>query len=168
MTREEKKVTFTRVSARHWARSTSTKRGYEQPGCGILCLADRASRYNSGKWPTWCTILFPYMLISILYMFRATSRSSSGELVVSIQRLVYAVQYKWPSSMQVWKDLPDLHTRRPLTQSDLYQMLYWYNWSSWWWARSCSKHVQDWNKHIRKKNCASSWSFTRTTGSGST
>jgi hypothetical protein len=24
-----------------------------------------------------------------------------------------------------------------------------------------AKHVKDWNKHVRKKNCASSWSFTR-------
>jgi hypothetical protein len=69
---------------------------------------------------------------------------------------------RWPSSMQVGKEfLPDLHTRRPPTQSDIYQKLYWYNWFSWWWARGCSKHVEDWNKHIRKKNCASRWSFTR-------
>jgi hypothetical protein len=53
----------------------------------------------------------------------------------------------------------DLHTRRSPTQSDTYQM-YWYNWFSWWWARGCSKYVQNWNKHI-EKNCASSWSFTR-------
>jgi len=39
-------------------------------------------------------------------------------------------------------------------------MLYWYNWFSWWWARGCSKHVENWNKHI-EKNCASSWSFTK-------
>jgi hypothetical protein len=46
------------------------------------------------------------------------------------------------------------------TQSDIHQMLYWYNWFSWWWARGCSKHVESWNKHI-KKNCTSSWSFTK-------
>ena len=45
-------------------------------------------------------------------------------------------------------------------QSDTYQILYWYNWLSWWWAHGCSKHVENWNKHIRKKNCASSWLFT--------
>ena len=33
-----------------------------------------------GKWPTWRTILF-YVFISILYMFRATSCSSSGESI---------------------------------------------------------------------------------------
>jgi len=26
----------------------------------------------------------------------------------------------------------------------------------------CSKHVEIWNKHTRQNNCASSWSFTRT------
>jgi hypothetical protein len=46
------------------------------------------------------------------------------------------------------------------TQSDIYQMLYWYNWFSCWWARGCSKHVQNWNKHI-EKNCASSSSFNK-------
>jgi len=72
-------------------------------------FADRASRYNSGKWPTWRTILF-YMFISILYMFRANSCSSSGESVVSIQHLVYVTLCRWPSSMQVGKEFPDLHT----------------------------------------------------------
>jgi hypothetical protein len=43
----------------------------------------------------------------------------------------------------------------------LYQTLYWYSWFSWWWARGCSKHVEDWNKHTRKENCAWSWSYTR-------
>jgi len=35
----------------------------------------------------------------------------------------------------------DLHTRRPPTHSDIYKMMYWYNWFSWWWALGCSKHV---------------------------
>ena len=54
----------------------------------------------------------------------------------------------------------NLHTKRSPTQSDVYQMLYWYNWFSWWCARGCSKHVENWNKHI-EKNYASSWSFTK-------
>ena len=53
----------------------------------------------------------------------------------------------------------DLHTKRPPTQSDIYQM-YWYNRFTWWWARGCSKHVENWNKHV-EKNCASIWSFTK-------
>jgi hypothetical protein len=51
------------------------------------------------------------------------------------------------------KFLPDLHTRRSPTQSDTYQMLYWYNWFSWWWARVCSKHLENWNKHTEKELC---------------
>jgi len=54
----------------------------------------------------------------------------------------------------------DLHTKWSPTQSDIYQRLYWYNWNFWWWARVCSKHVQNWNKYI-EKYCASSWSFTK-------
>ena len=46
------------------------------------------------------------------------------------------------------------------TQSDIYHMLYWYNWLSWCWARGCLKHVENWNKYVEKK-CASSWSFTK-------
>jgi len=30
--------------------------------------------------------------------------------------------------------LSDLHNRLLPTQSDIYQMMYWYNWFSWWWA----------------------------------
>jgi hypothetical protein len=98
------------------------------------------------------------MFISILYMFRATSCLSSEESIVSIQRLVYVTLCRWLSGMQV----PDLYTRRSPTQGDIYRMLYWYNWLSWWWARGCSKHVENWHKHIgKKKRCASSWSFTR-------
>jgi hypothetical protein len=105
----------------------------------------------SCKSPTWHTILFFYMFISILYMFRATSWISSGESVVSIQHLVCVTLCSWPFSMQVGKILPDLHTRRSHRQNDTYQMLYWYNWFSWWWARDCSKHVENWNKHIEKR-----------------
>jgi hypothetical protein len=102
------------------------------------------------KLDTQC---FFYTFISILYMFPATSCSSSGESIVSIQHLVCVSQCRWPSGMQVGKFLPDLHTRRSPTQSDTNQMLYWYNWFSWWWARGCSKHIQNWNKHIEKEPC---------------
>jgi hypothetical protein len=88
------------------------------------------------------------MFISILYMFRTTSCSSSENHLY--QYICYLSL--WPSSMQVGKELflPDLHTRRSPTQSDTYQM-YWYNWFSWWRARGCSKHVENWNKHIEKR-----------------
>jgi len=125
----------------------------------LLILLMRNLVMILGKWPTWRTILF-YVFISILYMFRANLCSSSGESFVSIQHLVYVTLCQWPFRVQVRTFLSDLHTKRSPTHSDIYQMLYWYNWFSWWWARGCSKHVENWNKHI-EKNCASSWSFTK-------
>ena len=59
---------------------------------------------------------------------------------------------RWPCGM---------HTTRSPTYSDIYQRSYWYNWLSWWWANSCSKHVEIWNKLYKKKNCVSSWLFIR-------
>ena len=101
-----------------------------------------------GKWQNWRTILF-CVFISILYMFRATPCSSSGESVLSIQTLVYVTLCKWPFLVQVGKELlSDLHTKRSPTKSDIYQRLPWYNGFSWWWARGCSKHVENWNKYI--------------------
>jgi hypothetical protein len=55
------------------------------------------------KWPIWPTILF-CVFISVLCMFRATSCSSSGESIVSIQHLIYVALCRWPFRMQV-----DLH-----------------------------------------------------------
>ena len=37
--------------------------------------------------------------------------------------------------------------------------MYWYNWLSWWWTLGCSKHVEKWNKHIKKSS--SRWLLTR-------
>jgi len=100
-----------------------------------------------GEWPTWRTILF-FAFISILYRFRATSCSSSGESIVSIQHLVYVTLCRWPA-------------RETVTDRVTYtRCLYWHNWFSWWWARGYSKHVEKWNKYI-EKNCASSRSFTK-------
>jgi hypothetical protein len=38
--------------------------------------------------------------------------------------------------------------RRSPTQSDIYQVLYWYNWLSWWWAQGCWKHVENRYRYI--------------------
>ena len=73
-------------------------------------------------------------------MVRATKcSSSSGESFVSIRHLVYAGVH------------PNLHTTRPRTYSDIYQRSYWYNCLSWWCALGCSKHVENWNKQIWRK-----------------
>jgi hypothetical protein len=64
------------------------------------------------------------VFISIFYMFRATSCSSSGESIVSIPHLVCVTPCRWQSSVQVGKFLPDLRNRRSPTQCDTYHMLY--------------------------------------------
>ena len=53
---------------------------------------------------------------------------------------------KWPSGMQVEKELLDLHTGRPLTESDYTRCIN--KLISWGWAHVCSKHVEDWDKRI--------------------
>jgi hypothetical protein len=98
------------------------------------------------KWPTWCTVSFLYMFISVLYIFWAKLYSSSGEKIVSIRHLVCR------SGRNRTQFLPDLLTRRSPTQTDIYQT-YWYNCFSWWWARGCSKHVENWNKYISTVFC---------------
>jgi len=77
----------------------------------------------------------------------------SSNLVLIIRRIN---QYIWYMSLCVG----DRFVCRSPTQIDIHQILYWHNWFSWWWARGCSKHVENWNKYI-EKNCASSCSFTR-------
>jgi len=44
---------------------------------------------------------FVYLFIPILYMFRATNCSSSGESILSIRPLVYVTLCRWPCGMQV-------------------------------------------------------------------
>jgi hypothetical protein len=65
---------------------------------------------DSCIWPTVHTILFSYMFIPNLYLFRALMCSLSGELIVSIQHLVYVTLCRWPSEMQVC--IPDGHLHR--------------------------------------------------------
>jgi hypothetical protein len=68
----------------------------------ILCFVDHETRDNSCKWPTWRTVLFSYMFIQNLYMFRALVFSSSGELIVSVRHPVYVTLCSWRTGMQVW------------------------------------------------------------------
>jgi hypothetical protein len=91
------------------------------------------------------------MFISILYMFRATMCLSSGEITASIRHLVFVTLCRWPSDMQGGSS----------TQSDEYQVSYWYSYFFWWWALSCPKHVENRNKHTKKYLCIRLVSFKR-------
>jgi len=48
--------------------------------------------YGLSKWPTWSTIPLCYnTFITVLYMFRTTSCSSSGGQILLIQYLVWSL-----------------------------------------------------------------------------
>jgi hypothetical protein len=94
----------------------------------ILCSVDRASRYNSYKWPTWCTISFFICLFQFSTCFEQPRAHHQEN-----QLYQYIICYV------------------SLCVGDSYQMLYWYNWFSWWWAWGYLKHAENWNKHIEKR-----------------
>jgi hypothetical protein len=101
----------------------------------------------SVQWPTWRKILF------LCFYFNSVHVSTNIVLIIRRINCINTTSgtcHSDASSMEVGKFLPDLHTRRSPTQSDTCQILHWYNWFSWWWARGCSKHVENWNKHIEK------------------
>jgi hypothetical protein len=59
------------------------------------------------------------VFISLLYMFRATQCSSSGESIVSIHRLIYITPCRWPPGRQPYAPaaftpgkIPGTHFRR--------------------------------------------------------
>jgi hypothetical protein len=97
-----------------------------------------------------------YRFISILYMFRATLCSLSGEPIVSIQHLVYITLCRRPSGMQVGKFLPDGHLHRVTSTRCCIDTI----------GSPDDEHKVAWNMYriyinIYKRNCASSWRFIR-------
>jgi len=82
-------------------------------GLTISCLQKtpkqrQNAKWKSYKWPTWRTItLFYNTFITVLYMLRATSCSSSGGQIVLIQHLVESLSV---SSRPVC--IPDGHWHR--------------------------------------------------------
>jgi len=108
-----------------------------------------------GKWPTWRTILF-CTFISILYMFRATPCSSSGESTVSIQHLVYVTLCRWPFSVHVGpahETVTDTEWHIPeavLMQLILLMM-----------STGLLEICRELKQIYIEKNCASSWLFTK-------
>jgi hypothetical protein len=97
--------------------------------------------------------MFSNTYITILYMFRTISCSSSGGQILLIQHLLSSLSV---SERPVHRFFLNLCTGRSLTESVdtrcciipevvLIQL------SSWRWTHSCSKHVENSNKHIIKE-----------------
>jgi len=79
---------------------------------------------NSCKWPTWRTItLFYHTCITVLYMFREKSCSSSGGQIVLIQHLVSSISLSGrPVCRSRFTSRPAY--RKATYREWLYQMLY--------------------------------------------
>jgi hypothetical protein len=91
-------------------------------------------------------------------MFRATMCPSSGETSVALVTL-----YGWMTGM---REHMLLHTRQSSTQNNKCQVPHKNSCFSWWWAHSCSKHVEidkyTKHKHTKNKLCTKLALFTRT------
>ena len=74
------------------------------------------------KWPTWRTIILFYnTFITVLYMFRETSRSSSGGQILLIQHLVSSLSVSGRPVHRLRENCKfslNLCTGGPLTESD--------------------------------------------------
>jgi len=120
----------------------------------LLCLWTMHSGNRSHwTWLVYCTLLTVHFgailvnnlldaLIQCIYLFHfCTCFEQPSAHHQENQLFQYVI---WYISLCVgdWYR----HTRQSSTQSDKYQMMYWYNWYCWWWALGCSKHVEKWNK----------------------
>jgi hypothetical protein len=100
--------------------------------------------------PTWCTVLLG-IFISRLHMFRAIMCPSSGEITVSMRHWCLSVCTGRPA------DQSAIHTEWQIPVSHKYSSF------SWWWAHSCSKHVEKRNKYTQK-NRAPLWLYLQDCG----
>ena len=90
---------------------------------------------------------FLYLFIPLLYMFRTTMCSSSGESIVSIRPLVYVTIRRWPCGMQVQMELQFHLNLDTIDSPDDEHMV----------ARNMQRTGI--NKY-QKKSCGSNWLFT--------
>jgi hypothetical protein len=132
------------TSVRHlslsWARSIQCPQSPPTTWRSLLILSShlRLGLPNGPVMYNYIYISF-YQLCIIIYN-RLYHFTGYIQLYISFYRLYI----NWESGMPV--SPADRHTRQSPTQSDTYQMMYWYIWFSWWWALGCSKHVEKWNK----------------------
>ena len=134
-------------------------------------------RFNLSKWPTWRTIpLFYNAFITVLYMFRAPSCSSSGSQIILIRSLVWSLSvsdrlvfrlrenslYMFRATLCSSSGSQIVLTQHLVSSFSVsgrpVHHLQWVTvpdavlikFDSSWWARRCSKHVEDCNKPIIK------------------
>jgi len=87
--------------------------GCRETSVRILYFFDCASRYNS-LLMTNLTHFFMSLFITLLYMFRASQSSSSGDRIVLILPL-----WEWLFSMPVRTGIPSSHSQRLIIPNDV-------------------------------------------------
>ena len=117
----------------------------------FLCFADRASQYNLSNWPTkWTNSCF---VISLLY---ASTCFEDYVLIIRRSKLYYTasgivILCRWPSSARVERDsFLNPCTGRPPTVCDV-TICCKYNFDLLIMSTYCSKHVEAYNKLIRRQ-----------------
>jgi len=88
----------------------------------VLCFVVRASLYNLVNKLTLLHYSFLYVYFTLLYMFRETMCSSSGEVTVSMPHLAFVTLCTWPSGMQVGMNMVKVKPHPDLTLTE-WQML---------------------------------------------
>jgi hypothetical protein len=96
------------------------------------------------------------MFISILYMFRATMRPSSGESIVSIRHLVYVTLYRWPFGVQVAPSTIAADSSNGVTNTRCcrYSCM-----RSWWWVEVPPETCRAFPDINKLCNVASCWIY---------
>ena len=98
-----------------------------------------------GKWPAWCTItlynsFYYYNLLyvssnSVLIIRRSNRINTASDIVLSV------------SDRPVCRFRRNLHTGRSFTENTITDAVL-IHLTSWWWAQSYSKHVEDYNNKL--------------------
>jgi len=83
----------------------------------VLYFSDRASSYNSGRWPNWPTVSSMILLFESSTCFEQVCAHPQEDNCMNTTTGIVNLYY-WPSGMQVKMVHLDLHTGRQLTHSD--------------------------------------------------
>jgi hypothetical protein len=94
---------------------------------------------------------FSCMFISILYMFRAPMCSSSGKPIVSTRHLVYVTLCRWIAHIPAYQTVTYIVTYTRCRVDVILLM-----------STCVLQTCRELEQTYTKKNCASSWLFTRT------
>ena len=118
----------------------------------VAWFAINLGEWRTGNWEECGVILVINQLdalFNVLVYFISLHVSSNPVLIIRRINCINTSSGLYHSvEVTVWYAGPERPWYQSPTQSDTNQMMYWYNWFSWWWALGCSKHVEKWNKWV--------------------